>query len=242
MGRPRVLLLDDDPAMRRFVQLALEDLPLQVLPCATLLQARQVLTRTEVQLVLTDLSLSDGSGLDLLDWLQARQFAVAPRVLVLSGGVDAALQSRLRERGVWQILHKPASVGSLIACVSDALDGLAAKAPAAVMPQSDPVAEFFVGNRQFYDTYRVACMAQFPKDLLDGDRAAGDGDAQSLRRVAHNLKSILILLGHTQVSYEARSAEQAAAQGEWPSALEHWQRLRAQVQALLATERGPPVD
>ena len=70
MALPRVLLLEDDPAVRRFVALALEPLPLQLLPCGTLAEARALLEHTPVQLVLMDLALPDGSGLELLPSLQ----------------------------------------------------------------------------------------------------------------------------------------------------------------------------
>ena len=62
----RVLLLEDDPAVRLFLQMALEPLSLNLVPCATLAQARQALADPGVRLVLTDLALPDGSGLELL--------------------------------------------------------------------------------------------------------------------------------------------------------------------------------
>lgn len=243
MQPPRVLLLEDDPAARRFVQLALDSLSVDLVPCATLAEARQVLADSAVRLVLTDLTLPDGSGLDLLQWLQGR--AQPPggvcRTVVFSGGIDPAVERRLQALQVWRVLRKPVSVGVLMACVSEALASLAPQVPpvpsTAVMPQLDPVAEFFGGNRQLYDAYRTACLAQFTKDLDDGDLAARTGDAQALRRVAHNLKSVLTLLGYAQAARGARSAEQAAAREEWSSLLAHWGHLRAQVRALLAADR-----
>jgi DNA-binding response OmpR family regulator len=69
---PRILLLEDDPALRLFVQLVLKPLSVDVVACSTLAEARQALEDDSVQLVFTDLTLPDGSGLDLLQWLQAR--------------------------------------------------------------------------------------------------------------------------------------------------------------------------
>ena len=48
-----MLLLEDDPAVRRFVEMALDTLKLELLPCATLADAYGVLERDPVQLVLT---------------------------------------------------------------------------------------------------------------------------------------------------------------------------------------------
>lgn len=119
----RVLLLEDDPAVRLFLQMALEPLSLNLVPCATLAQARQALADPDMRLVLTDLSLPDGSGLELLQWAneRTRSTGVPCRTVVFSGGVDPATEQKLQALQVWRVLSKPASVGSLMACVSEAL-------------------------------------------------------------------------------------------------------------------------
>ncbi|MDY0107315.1 MAG: response regulator [Giesbergeria sp.] len=142
----RVLLLEDDPAVRLFVQMALEPLPVDLVACATLAQARQALADPAIRMVLTDLTLPDGSGLDLLQWLEqrARSGGVRCRTVVFSGGIDTAMGQKLQALQVWRVLHKPASVGSLMACVSDALDADATAAQATPpVSQTDPVVEFF---------------------------------------------------------------------------------------------------
>ena len=242
MTAPRVLLLEDDPAVRLFVQMALEPLSVDLLSCATLAEARLALADPSVRLVFTDLTLPDGSGLDLLQWLQSR--AQPPggscRTVVFSGGIDPAMERQLKALQVWRVLHKPASVGSLMGCVTDALaaDAQAAQ-PVLDAPQGDPVAEFFGGNRPLYDAYRSACLLQLPADLADGDLAACTGDAQALRRVAHNLKSVLSMLGEAPAAQQARATEEAAAAGAAESMRHGWQQLRGQVQVLLATGRAP---
>lgn len=240
MQPPRVLLLEDDPAARRFVQLALDSLSVDLVPCATLAEARQALADSAVRLVLTDLTLPDGSGLDLLQWLQGR--AQPPggvcRTVVFSGGIDPAVERRLQALQVWRVLRKPVSVGVLMACVSEALASLAPQEPpappTAAMPRPDPVAEFFGGNRPLYDAYRTACLAQFTQDLDDGDLAARTGDAQALRRVAHNLKSVLTMLGEAAAAQQARGTEELAASGAAEPMRQGWRQLRGRVQALLS--------
>lgn len=237
-----MLLLEDDPAVRRFVQLALEPLDLDLLPCATLAEARQLFAGASVQLVLTDLTLPDGSGLEFLAWLQthAAPSGLAYRTVVFSGGVDPAMQRQLQALKVWRVLHKPASVGCLMGCVSDALTSLEAPVPAAqpipAIAPSDPVVEFFGGRRMLYDAYRVACLAQFPKDLDEGNRAARTGDAQTLQRVAHNLKSVLTMLGETQAAQWARSTEDCAAQRALEPMRQGWLQLRERVQQLASAQ------
>ncbi|EER60266.1 response regulator receiver protein [Acidovorax delafieldii 2AN] len=238
MVSPRVLLVEDDPAVRRFVALALDPLDIDLVPCATVAEARRAFDAQVPRLVLTDLTLPDGSGLDLLAWLQARGEAPATqcRTVVFSGAVDTAVAHRLQHLGVWRVLHKPASVGALVDCVAAALahqETPAVAPPACSGP--DPVAEFFGGNRALYEAYRRACLAQFSKDLAAGDRAVAAADAPALRLVAHNLKSVMALLGEGAAAEQARNAEEAAASAALQPMQNHWRQLRSLVQALVAT-------
>ncbi len=238
MQLPRVLLLEDDPAVRLFVQMALEPLALEVVPCSTLAEARQALADCDIRLVFTDLRLPDGSGLDLLQWLQdrARSTGVACRIVVFSGGIDPAMECRLQALQVWRVLRKPASVASLIACVSDALAADTQAGPAVAEPPGpDPVADFFGGNRPLYDAYRSACLAQFPKDLNAGDIAVRVGDAQALRRVAHNLTSVLAILGSEPAALVARQTEDAAEKGDMAQMRSNWLLLREHLLQLKFT-------
>lgn len=233
----RVLVLEDDAAARRFVQLALDDMPLELVLCASIAEARQQLAQAPVQLALIDLTLPDGSGLELVDHLSAAAPNATCRTVVFSGGVNAALQRQLEERGVWRVLLKPVSVGNLLLCVSDALASLpgrdSAEPPITAGAHADRVAEFFGGNRGLYDAYHQSCRDQFPKDLQEGDRAAGLGDAPALRRVAHNLKSALALLGHAQAAQQARTTEDFAAAGALDPMRQAWQQLRALLLGVL---------
>lgn len=236
MTARRVLLVEDDPHVQRFVRMALEPLEIDLVPCATLAQARQALDAAFAPVVLTDLTLPDGSGLELLAWMQT-QPGLAPaqcRTLVFSGGIDPATQRQLEVLQVWRLLHKPGSVGALMAAVSEALDSVAATAAEGGAPvqRPDPVAEFFAGNAALYSAYRQTCLARFPDDVAAGDQAAAAADCAALRRVAHNLKSVLTLLGEAEAARLARTAEEQASAGAAQAAVQTWQRLRACVSTV----------
>ncbi|MDY0107314.1 MAG: Hpt domain-containing protein [Giesbergeria sp.] len=77
-------------------------------------------------------------------------------------------------------------------------------------------------------------MAQFVKDLDDGDAAIRGGDLQALRRVAHNLKSALTLLGQKQAALAARATEEHAAQSALEAAHADWAQLCPQIRAFMA--------
>lgn len=238
----RVLLLEDDPAVRRFVQLALEKVPIALVCCANLAEARKALAAAPVKLLLADLTLPDASGEEVVQWLVEQAADDTRRTVVFSGGVDAALQARLQGCGVWRVLHKPGSVGSLVSCVREALASLEtasasrARERAADALGADPVSEFFGGNAGLFEAYRRSCLVQFAQDLREGDLAARTGDAQALRRVSHNLKSVLALLGQPEAAQLARLAEDSAAQPGLAAALADWQRLREELWAYLTQQ------
>ncbi|WP_404302940.1 response regulator [Alicycliphilus denitrificans] len=242
---PCVLLLEDDAAVRRFIELALYGLPLELQACARLTEARALLARTPVQLVLADLHLPDGSGLEMLDELRA-QGQHCPLV-VISGAVDDGVRRQLLARGVAQVLPKPVAVDSLVAAVRLALAGTqaleapasgAAPAPAPATPEPtiDALGEFFAGQQALYDAWRATSLPQLPRDLAEGDAAARAGDAPALRRVAHNLKTALTMFGQGHAAQLARATEEHAAQGAQEAMQLHWQRLRQQVRAWLAQQ------
>lgn len=250
MTPPRVLLLEDDPAVRRFVALALEPLPLQLMPCGTLAEARTLLEHTPVQLVLMDLALPDGSGQELLASLPTQDNA-ACRIVVFSGGVDdAALRRQLQSQGAWRVLAKPVGVGLLFDTVREALQGTmqadplaAASQPAEPAPEAhpqDPVTAFFGGDHGLYQAYLASCLAQFGNDLAQGDAAARAHDAPALQRVAHSLKSVLTMLGQPHTAQEAREIEAHAAAGATEAMRNGWQRLRQQLRAFMAQHTPPP--
>lgn len=98
------------------------------------------------------------------------------------------------------------------------------------------MAEFFGGNRALYEAYRQACLARFPQDVIEGDQAVAAQDAQALRRVAHNLKSVLTMLGEAQAAQCARSNEEWAAAGDLEPMQLGWQQLRQHVLLLVSIQ------
>lgn len=241
MARPRILVLEDDPGIQRFIALTLAEKDLELLPCHTLAAARAALAAAPAQLVLMDMTLPDGSGLELLNWLREKHAADvrAGRIVVLSGGVDAAAQQQLLALGVWRVLHKPVSVAALLACAEEALGmEVAQQQPtnAVQNPQvvGDPLVEFFAGNRTLYEAYRSLCIARLAGDVREGDEALRVGDAQALRHVTHNLKSLLRMLGYVELSQLAGAIEEVAGRGD-PFAQAQWHTLRT---ALLQLAKG----
>jgi CheY-like chemotaxis protein len=231
MPLPRVLLVEDDPALRRFVALALEDMDnIELVQCDAVAPALALLAKEPFRLILTDL---------MKDTPALRGSA---RVAVLSAGLTPAVREQLAGLDVWRLLSKPVSVSTLVACVNDAVQG----GDAAMAPDSDPrsqwhtggdrvhaIQEYFEGNEELFDAYRSACIAQFPHDISEGDAASAAGELQTLRRVAHSLKSVLLTLGYPIVSAQARTLEETSHAGMRELARDQWDGLRRAIEQVL---------
>lgn len=244
---PRVLLVEDDPTIRRFVRLALEDEALQLLEARSLSEARAELRARPVDVLVTDLMLPDGHGTTLLE---ADLAAASRHKVVFSAGVDGAMRQRLQGLGVVEILHKPVSLQALLDCVA-ALTADAGPQPGpAPEPAPEPttvatppaddgaarvIATHFGGQATLFEAFRSAALAQFPADAAAGAAALAARDAAALRRVAHNLGTALRLIGQDTLSRQARSLEDEAASGASPperlAAL--WTPLEASLRRLV---------
>jgi len=123
----RVLVVEDDPGLLSVMELLLrhyEFLP-QLAP--TLADARRSLAVSDPDVVILDLNLPDGNGVDLLEHL--RSTSRRARVIVLTGGSDAEHLRRLRFLRPDRLLRKPMNFLDLLegirAEVTDATVGVA---------------------------------------------------------------------------------------------------------------------
>lgn len=214
----RLLLIEDDASIARFVELALQELPtvdaaapaVEFTAVASVAAARVALAAGGWQLVISDLMLPDGSAESLL----AEGFALAegaPTWVVFSAGVHDDRHAELAARGVARTLRKPVPLAELLGTIAELLGGGPARdaAPAA----DDAVQRHFGGDRALFEQFREGCIQRFADDLAQGDAAVARGDAAALRRVAHGLKAVLELIGHPDLAAQARAVEDEAAQG-----------------------------
>lgn len=220
MNERRVLLVEDDAAIRQFVTLALEDLPVAVHACATVDEALAVLREGPVRLVLTDLHLAGDSGLRLLERLAADPaLRGSARLAVFSGEGGAHMPPAWAALGVWRRVPKPASVKALIDCVEAALAEEGAQpepSPASTPPwplgAAAAIDSHFGGDQALYQAFRAGALAQFPADRAAGTRACLGGDASALRHLGHSLRTVLGLLGEPEAAQLAWQLQKAAEQ------------------------------
>ncbi len=241
MDEPVVLLVEDDALVSRFVGMVLDDLPVRLQVCSSVEQALQFLSEHRVHLVITDLMMPGESGMGLIQRMAADSaLAGEAKVVVFSAGLNTKVREQLASANIWRTLAKPASVGDLQGCVRDALQ-LSAQSPGAALPAPAPpaaeppgladhealaVVTHFANNRRLFDAYRERCFVQFVRDGEEGDRAAAAADLAALRRLAHNLRTVLLTLGRSEGHEVATRLEEAACAEDVPAAVAGWKALR----------------
>ncbi|MGN0757745.1 MAG: response regulator transcription factor [Candidatus Ventricola sp.] len=112
---PKILLLEDDAALGSGIQLALQGQEVQITLCATLEQARGALNRKTFDLLILDVNLPDGSGLELL--AQLRGSGDVPVILLTANDMEMDIVTGL-ESGADDYITKPFSLAVLRARVN----------------------------------------------------------------------------------------------------------------------------
>jgi len=112
--KPTALLIEDEPQIRRFVRLALEEEGWHVQEAATMNRGLIEAGTRKPDLVILDLGLPDGDGIDLIADLRA--WSPVP-VIVLSARTDEEQKIRALDAGADDYLTKPFGVGELLARV-----------------------------------------------------------------------------------------------------------------------------
>ncbi|RKP56443.1 sigma-54-dependent transcriptional regulator [Pararobbsia silviterrae] len=110
---PHALIVEDDPNSLSGLAAILQADGFSVDVAATLADAREALTRFIPDVVLIDLNLPDGKGLDLLQHLRSQPPDGTVPVIVMTGNatVESAIEG-LRH-GIWDYLLKPVSIPRL---------------------------------------------------------------------------------------------------------------------------------
>ena len=116
--RARVLLAEDDTALRRFLQIILERAGYTVIPAADGLEAMKIALSSSVDIVITDAMMPNLSGHELCRFIRNSQTLAQLPVILLS-----ALERKEDADGeqVDAFLSKPVTGDDLVACIEKLL-------------------------------------------------------------------------------------------------------------------------
>ncbi|MFN7964177.1 MAG: sigma-54 dependent transcriptional regulator [Acidobacteriota bacterium] len=119
-GRGRILVLDDDRALLRMTSEFLRSIGHDVEEVSTLEQARMRVKARPYDVVLTDLVLDRGTGLELLKDVRDAEMRCEVIIMTGHGGVDAAIEAI--KGGAYDFVTKPVSLARLQIDVDKALE------------------------------------------------------------------------------------------------------------------------
>ncbi len=201
---PRILIVEDEPAISESLGYALGRDGFDVVVAGTLKEARAKLDG--IELVLLDLMLPDGSGFDVLHEARRRP-SRAPAVIVLSSRDAEADRVAALETGADDYVTKPFSPREVVARVRAVLRraGSAEKTEEAPPAAPDPAITVDESSRRAHVSGReveltrvefdlLACLLSAPGRVFTRaqliDRVWGDGFAITDRTIDSHVKAL----------------------------------------------------
>ena len=120
--KPRVLIVDDEPGLRDMLAILFRREGLDVTLAAGFATGRDAALNAPepYAVVLTDLMMPDGSGMDLLSLARQRSPRTEVIVMTAHGGLDTAVEAM--KRGAYDFVTKPFATNELRALVQKALE------------------------------------------------------------------------------------------------------------------------
>ena len=117
----RILLVDDDDALRRLVRKVLEPYGYEVTGAGSGKEALEKLLESKPDLILLDYVLPDMDGLVLLELIRARLGDSPTPIICLTGKTDISTKTKALETGATDYITKPFDVRELVARVGTQL-------------------------------------------------------------------------------------------------------------------------
>ena len=118
MKQLNILILDDEQMLLDLLTMMLR--PHSSTVCSSLVEAQELIdSHAETfDVMLCDVMMPRGGGVDLYDWLSATHPSLVNRLLFVTGGVGQDIMQKI-EKTDRPILHKPFSIAQLHECLNN---------------------------------------------------------------------------------------------------------------------------
>src|SRR5450830_214771 len=173
---PRILVVDDEAHLRELLEITLIKMGLDVDSAENLAQARSYLTKKPYSLVLTDMRLPDGSGMELVAEVNATYKSTPIAVITAFGSADNAVIAL--KAGAFDYVSKPVALEQLRKLVRSALEmhEVAVKGAQVVETTQILPASFLIGRSERMQTVRdqIARLARsMAPVIITGESGSG---------------------------------------------------------------------
>lgn len=195
MTRKRLLIIEDDATFSLMLRTWLEKKGFDVAVVSTLLQSKKILSKGVSDLVLCDLRLPDGEGVEVLEWMHQQGCALPLIMMTHYADIQSAVQSM--KLGACDYVSKPVNPDMLLQKINEALAAAVAAGPqsksvtgeSSMQPQDSESPEYLEGEseaaRQLYNYVRLVAPTNMSV-LING--ASGTGKEYVARRI-HELSN-----------------------------------------------------
>ncbi len=170
---PKLLVVDDEPIIRHSLRKALATSEVQVLTAGTVAEAWGQIEQDRPDIIVLDLQLPDGSGLDLFDRVRAAD----PRrpVVIISAHGTTEIAIEATKRGAFDYLTKPVALELMSRVISRAFEAARLMREPAALPD-EARADRIVGRSSVVQELGKLIGRIAPQDgnvLITGESGTG---------------------------------------------------------------------
>src|SRR5690606_1231714 len=115
-----ILLVEDDTTFSAIIENFLKRKGYQVEPYFTISSGIEALKKSKFDLVLLDYRLSDGNGLEVLDFMQLQKLSIP--TIIMTSFSDVRTAVRAMRKGVYDYITKPVNPDELYMILQEALE------------------------------------------------------------------------------------------------------------------------
>lgn len=151
-SKTTILVVDDEKIMRQLCELALREY--RVVQAATCEEALRLYEMEHVDLVLSDIMMPGGSGIDLLKRIKALDPNAT--VVIMTGFVDKEIILKALKEDADDFINKPLNLLQLKTSIEKALGRKALKEELANIKRSDEL------KTHFFLSFHISCVLRSP--------------------------------------------------------------------------------
>lgn len=176
MTEQTVLIIDDEPDIRELLEITLLRMGLDTITAGNVENALSQIENYHPHLCLTDMKLPDGSGIDIVRYLQKNHPHIPVAVITAFGSMDTAVEAL--KAGAYDFVSKPVDLPKLRELIQTALKLSAGKGkqPAQTDDDSDTHSNSILGNspamQQLKATIHKLARSQAPV-YIHGESGSG---------------------------------------------------------------------